>query len=264
MQIINTYFYNQFRDLCAESSESIKLCSPFVKKNIINDIFSLKKKSVDLSLITNVNLNSLYKGALDIEVLEALAERNLPIINAQRLHAKIYIFDNIKCVITSANLTSAGLKSNLEYGVFIDEKEIVNNVVADYQAICKNENNGIVEKKHILKIKEILLTLPNFHSEKLSKLEIDNSTEIENTIEIGSRNLINNFSGWKKLVLTLIVRLDKDIFTREDLKYYQEFLLQKYPKAKTPLQTLSRVLQELRDLGLIKFLGNGYYQKLWR
>lgn len=61
MQIINTHFYNQFRDLCAESSESIKLCSPFVKKNIINDIFSLKKKSVDLSLITNVNLNSLYK-----------------------------------------------------------------------------------------------------------------------------------------------------------------------------------------------------------
>ena len=121
-----------------------------------------------------------------------------------------------------------------------------------------------MKKKHILKIKEILLTLPNFHSEKLSRFEADNSTEIENIIQIGSNNLLNNFSGWKNLVLTLIVRLDKDIFTREDLKYYQDFLLKKYPKAKTPLQTVSRVLQELRDLGLIKFLGNGYYQKLWR
>ena len=37
--------------------------------------------------------------------------------NYQNLHAKIYLFDNKKALITSANLTNNGLYHNFEYGV---------------------------------------------------------------------------------------------------------------------------------------------------
>jgi predicted transcriptional regulator len=39
--------------------------------------------------------------------------------------------------------------------------------------------------------------------------------------------------------------------------------LEKYPNNNTIRGSIRRNLQELRDLGLIKFLGNGKYKKLW-
>nr|WP_229241116.1 hypothetical protein [Clostridium haemolyticum] len=44
---------------------------------------------------------------------------------------------------------------------------------------------------------------------------------------------------------------------------YEEIFLKKYPNNNTIKASIRRNLQELRDLGLIKFLGNGKYKKLW-
>lgn len=136
-ELIRKPFYDNFMKLCSNSNSSIKLCAPFVKTNIVKDILDNSKKNLNLSLITNINLNSLCKGGLDIEALELLSDNNSSIINSQKLHAKIYIFDNKKCVITSANLTNSGLKTNLEYGILVDDINKINTVIKDYNSITK-------------------------------------------------------------------------------------------------------------------------------
>lgn len=90
-ELIRKPFYDKFMELCSNSTSSIKLCSPFVKTNIIEEVIENTNNNINLSLITNINLNSLCKGGLDLAALELLANKNAPIINSQKLHAKIYI-----------------------------------------------------------------------------------------------------------------------------------------------------------------------------
>ncbi len=258
-ELIRDQFYNQFMDLCSNSKESIKLCAPFVKSNIINEILSISKKDIELSLITNINLNSLCHGALDISALKILSTKNYPITNAQNLHAKIYIFDDNKCAITSANLSYSGLRKNIEYGVIIDNKSEINKVINDYNRIITNQLNGEITLTQINQIKKLLMkfqmTNNNFNH--------DISENFNELININSDFVQESFNGWQKLVIDSINEFDKEVFTRKDFQNIESKIKIYYPKSNTPLQTVSRVLQELRDLGLIKFLERGVYQKLW-
>lgn len=47
------------------------------------------------------------------------------------LHAKVYIADERNAVVTSANLTDAGLSRNLEYGIVFKEPDTVNAIKQD-------------------------------------------------------------------------------------------------------------------------------------
>ncbi len=47
------------------------------------------------------------------------------------LHAKVYIVDEKYAVVTSANLTDAGLYRNHEYGMYINESELVKQITID-------------------------------------------------------------------------------------------------------------------------------------
>lgn len=71
--------------------------------------------------------------------------------------------------------------------------------------------------------------------------------------------------GWRDAVLFSLTAFSKRHGTR--MIGRQEFIAEELPriilqtdsKGKTPDQTLSRVLQDLRDEGLVEFLGNGNY-----
>lgn len=116
---------------------------------------------------------------------------------------------------------------------------------------------------------------------KLGEQEI---TQIEKTIEsLGSKiniaidydgdivltndnvpAITKMFSGWKKEVFTIINNIKGDSFTNQQLHKFIPYLNKIFPNAKTPDRTMSRELQELRDMGLIKFTSRGHYKKLWK
>lgn len=50
-----------------------------------------------------------------------------------KLHAKVYIVDESFAMITSANLTYGGLKSNFEYGVLLDDKKTIKTIKQDIE-----------------------------------------------------------------------------------------------------------------------------------
>ncbi len=55
-----------------------------------------------------------------------------------RLHAKVYVADSRRAIITSGNLTSGGLDLNYEYGVEITDVSTVNDIrrdIHDYAAL---------------------------------------------------------------------------------------------------------------------------------
>jgi hypothetical protein len=68
-----------------------------------------------------------------------------------------------------------------------------------------------------------------------------------------------DLTAGNKKVIESINENGKDVFVRKDLEKFKNKF-----SGKTPMQTVSRNLQELRDVGLLEFVGRGTYKKLWK
>ncbi len=97
------------------------------------------RNSVSVRTLTSLNVESVLAGALDIDALNVLSSvsASSEVVTLPRLHAKIYVFDDSRAVIGSANLTTSALDSNFEYGVALTSPKLVQQVVADVGAYAR-------------------------------------------------------------------------------------------------------------------------------
>lgn len=239
------------------AQESIKLCAPYVKTSVINGILNKKNKNTKLSLITNVNFGAYLSKSSDLDALHALKNIDSDIYNFQNLHAKIYIFDDKKVVITSANLTYSGLNTNYEYGVVMDESvKVFDEVLEDYVKMISSDLCGKITNEDLNLIQDKLKNLDPFD------VYIDNDSDLliaNKAIE----SIVHSFTTWQKNIYDCINMLDKEIFTLKDIYGYIDYLKEKHPNNKNIEAKIRQQLQMLRDLGLVKFLSPGVYKRLW-
>jgi phosphatidylserine/phosphatidylglycerophosphate/cardiolipin synthase-like enzyme len=128
----------KFYDLVDAVEEDLLVASPFISSEplkkiveIIEDKHSLN--SVHVSVVTNLAVDSLLSGSLDVAALLYLAQSipNSTVTYLPSLHAKIYVADTKAAVVTSANLTNKGLVHNHEYGVLLRDPALVAKVRTD-------------------------------------------------------------------------------------------------------------------------------------
>jgi hypothetical protein len=262
-QLLKTPIYDDFFSLISSSKTAIKLCSPFIKGDITNEIIEKTNNNCHLTVITNVNLMSLCKKASDISAISAILESGGDVFNYQKLHAKIYIFDNTKAIITSANLTQSGLKRNYEYGVLCEDITLVNQVCSDYASLCSSELTGKLKPEHIAKIQNILDLIPPREEVKLPKLSLEYEDTSEDIFDKDISIVIKNLTGWRRSVFSSLSLIDKQVFNTHDFRLIIPHLYKLYPHNNNIDAKIRQQLQQLRDLGLIKFEGNGVYKKLW-
>lgn len=258
IQIIKNPCQDLFYDMIASSQSEISLCAPFVKTDIVSKVLQIKNKNVTISLITNSNLGAFASGGSDINAIKSLLSHGFNVYNYQNLHAKIYIFDNEKAIITSANLTYGGLVCNYEYGILIkDNIDTLHSMKNDYNSMIQSELCGVFDS---IKINQIEKTITKLGTKP--KLFIDSDSDVILTND-NIPAMAKHLNGWQKEVFGIISSIPDSVFTNQELLSYLPYFKEKYPRSKTPDRTLSRVLQELRDMGLIKFIRRGYYKKLW-
>lgn len=264
MKIIKTPWKKEFLELVSNSKSSIKITSPFLKENICNDIIKVKQTKSKIELITKFNLNNAYRGSLDLSAIENIINSSGKVSNYSKLHSKIYLFDDKKAVITSANLTNGGLLNNYEYGVYLDDKAVISNIVSDFNLISSNENTGVIKIEHINKAREILSNILQSNQIVIPKVDIDNREEDIDIIDAPTQIIKNSLTGWKKEVFNCLVQIPEQKFNLNRAYAFKNDLKQKYPSNNNVKDKIRQILQDLRDLGLIEFLGNGEYKKLWR
>lgn len=267
LEIINKPWRNTFLKYVSESKKSIKIYSPYVKYNAINDIYKHKNINLKIFLITNFAIQNFHQHSSDIKAIKYLLENKDIVRNFQRLHAKIYIFDDREAIITSANLTNAGLDKNYEYGIFSNDIEFVNKVCEDFDDLYHNEDAGTITIESINIIENILNNIPK--EKKIKYPEIifekthDEDIQFDTLFSGGIESIENSLSGWKCDVFKQLVKINMNIFNLEDIYKYIPDLQKLHPDNKHITDKIRQQLQILRDIGLIKFLGNGKYQKLW-
>ena len=263
MKILTTPWKNELLELVSKSKKSIKITSPFIKENICNELLAAKRKDTSLDLITSFKLMNIYSGSLDISALENILNSNGLVRNYPRLHSKIYLFDDEEVIITSGNLTNGGLMSNYEYGVYSNDSSLVSQVVSDFNLISTNENTGTVKKADIAIVRSILSKIPKQETLKLPKFEIESPEEKFDVIEIENNLITSSLKGWKLEVFKCANSIPNQVFTLNEIYQFEGQLKQKYTTNNTITDQIRKQLQNLRDLGLIEFLGEGKYKKLW-
>ena len=76
-------------------------------------------------------------------------------------------------------------------------------------------------------------------------------------------DLIMEKHGWKRDVLEIIFSIPTTEFTLADVNAYIDVVQAKYPDNNTIKDKIRQILQQLRDLELIKFESRGHYKKMF-
>jgi len=249
-----------FLDLVKESKKNIYLCSPFIKTETVRNILATKDPYSDLEVLTSSRPSNYQRGSSDVEAIKLLVDSRYTVRNLSNLHAKIYIFDRKKALVTSSNLTDSGFNHNFEYGLLIsDDDNTVTKIYHDYYDIAHSKECGVYDSNNIEFLEKLAKGLskssPSFVEDK-------DKDEIAHIEDLGA--IIGSLSGWIKDVFDCLDRLPGQYFDAKDVKSFVPLLQRYYPKNHTVDASLRRNLQELRDLGLIRFIDNGgHYKKLW-
>jgi len=106
----------------------------------INAVMSnLQQRGVDKEIrvvvLTNIRPESVLNGSMDIEALMTFSTLlpKFELVHLPSLHAKVYVADERAAVVTSANLTQPGITGNLEYGVAVTDRLVIQEIRHDFE-----------------------------------------------------------------------------------------------------------------------------------
>ena len=258
IEIVNNDFAKTFYRFVNEANNQLILCAPYIKKEIVQGILSSKKDTTSLSVITSANVANFVNYSSDIDAIEMLINNKSTVINYQRLHAKIYLFDKKKAIITSANLTNNALFQNYEYGILINEdEETINTIYRDFTKMMNSELSSIFDSSSVKRIKKFV------NSYKQSRLvKIDEDEDELLPIESKER-LKGHLTNWERDVFDCLDMIPDAKFNLSQVYKFVPLLQSKHLKNHHVEEKIRQALQNLRDLGFLKFIKPGEYKKLW-
>ncbi len=103
---------------------TIRIVCPFIKRHAAERLLEYGHPET-LQVITRFSLADFCTGVSDMSALRVLVEAGAEIRGIRHLHAKLYLFGKHRAIVTSANLTQAGLRRNHELGLISDDKEVI-------------------------------------------------------------------------------------------------------------------------------------------
>jgi HKD family nuclease len=221
IQLLKSPFEYDFRTALHKAKREIIFSSPYINDAGVSVFIDSIQKPANKSIriLTNLSarniINNVTQPAALLKICTAFS--NTTISSLGRLHAKIYIIDESFAVITSANLTNGGLRSNFEYGVAVDDQETIKTIkrdVLDYASL-----GHIFNKEFLLKIQE--------ESKKIEKIQVKQDSQRNDS------DLKKLLAGQKKLDAIFAVHYD-DTETRHSIFAKTVFfLLDKYKQLTT-------------------------------
>jgi HKD family nuclease len=249
-------------ELASTCAKSVQVMCPFVKADALDMLLSHLSPKVRVRLVTRIALQYFHRRVSDVVALRTLLERHDSVLNAPRLHAKVYLFDGKCAIVTSGNLTMSGLRHNFEYGLLLHDGGLVQQVADDFRALTADtEETGRVTKLALDQIEDILQRMPTYVEPQLRQ-PLPSETE-DDVLAGETETIASALRGWQQVVFLKLNELPQT-FSLPQVYQFEDHFRKHYPANRHIPDAIRRELQVLRDRGLIKFLGGGNYQRLWR
>jgi phosphatidylserine/phosphatidylglycerophosphate/cardiolipin synthase-like enzyme len=239
------------------AKSEVVLVSPYIKDEILQRCLEASQSSVQCRVLTSLRLDSYLSGALDIKTLRHhIDSPGFTAHSVGRLHAKVFITDSSFCYIGSNNLTNNGLYRNVEMGVVIEELDEVEQVKQTIRGIESAETTFAVTAK-------LLDELSAFERPKQLRKSLATEEVVEPLSQTQLTKVAAQLGGWKGEVLSMLQGNFTGDFTLSEVYAFEAQFKALHPENNKIQDKLRQVLQQLRDLGLITFLGNGRYAVNW-
>lgn len=193
IDLLQTPFERAFRNFAEDISTDCFIGSPYITfepvKMLVETIAEKEHKSnIRINILTDISYRALVLGSTETLALLYLFKNheNVRITYLPRVHAKIYIANQSNAIITSANFTQGGGKTNFEYGVKINDCAIVKKIQHDINEYRKlgaeiaHDELGVIHaqvkeiKKMIQDEQKIISRTINFHS-KIQQRKIEDN-----------------------------------------------------------------------------------------
>ena len=123
----------------AAAEQAVLIAAPYIKEREAAWLCSQLRPGLDVTTLTNVNVEAIGSAALDAAALRRLSEASpdARVIALPTLHAKVFVADDKVAIVTSGNLTSSALDHNIEYGVLLHDKPLVQTVLDDMLSFAR-------------------------------------------------------------------------------------------------------------------------------
>lgn len=115
---------NDVAELLKHAQSDVWIVSPWIKYDALRCIPEFVLKQCNLKVISAATLRDFLEETSDIDAFQKLVDRGAHVRLINNLHAKVYVVDSKHAIITSANLTNAGLRANIEIGVYIADDQV--------------------------------------------------------------------------------------------------------------------------------------------
>ena len=107
------------------AENSVQIITAYCKENIIAYLDKYINTNINNKrLLVRFRMNDIVAGSTDFTILEYCLKKGWKVYIRFDLHAKTYIVDNKRCIISSANATNSGLNmgkmSNTEVGTLVE------------------------------------------------------------------------------------------------------------------------------------------------
>jgi len=175
-------------------------------------------------------------------------------------HPKLYIADQTSVVTTiigSSNLTEGGLRSNVELNVLIEsesDSDIVSKIHKLYFRI-KFSNRCFKPDEDFIQLYSEIYSAKEDQKKTIKKEEHFRKLNLGISKKISSlphpSRTSKDLFGWQRLVFE---KLPHGKFKTSDLYKFEEEFRSHYPMNRHIRDKIRQVLQQLRDLGLVKYL----------
>jgi hypothetical protein len=131
-------------DLIGSAQQELVVAAPFITAGgtqvVAEHLSASVREQGRVQMVTDLSPAHVCDGSLDTDALATLCDTHssCAIWHVPALHAKVYIADCVRAIVTSGNLTDGAFYRNAEYGVEITDRGLVNQIrhdIADFQAI---------------------------------------------------------------------------------------------------------------------------------
>jgi hypothetical protein len=153
------------------------MASAFLRIEAVSEMLArlLKGRTTPchLRVLTRGSFSDIVAGASDLASLALLSKAHHAYLSIEcrrdpRLHAKTYVVNASKAIITSANLTPPGLLTNIEFGMLVDSSDAAKNILDYFEPIWK-----MAERFDESVLEELSAGAEDEGSEQSSEMEVD-------------------------------------------------------------------------------------------
>jgi Dam-replacing HTH domain/PLD-like domain len=247
-----------------DCASSLSISSPFVG-DYLNKAIDQVENGISIKLLTRTLLTDFARNASDFDAVHSLAQRIGGVLSLSSLHAKVYVVDLKRALVTSANATFSGMYRNRECGFEITNRDDIREI--DQLIDSGFGSSPIPQFWTVEDLEELRAPVERIRS-WLPRIAIlpDPATEAPVAIQLPRRQynrLVESFSGWLQLTMEGLSRIRSETFTMDQVvAACSPLAASRYPNNRHVREKLRQQMQRLRDLGLVAFAGRGRYNLL--